>query len=88
MIRPRIGHFVYSTTEKRVMTNDLRAFAEISPVALSELNGAERGITGVVFGALTVDGRVDVEFTSLFVMTAKEYGFEGWFLAMSFFSRR
>ncbi|XP_051473617.1 copper homeostasis protein cutC homolog isoform X4 [Apus apus] len=48
MIRPRGGDFLYSDREVEVMKADIR---------LAKLHGAD----GLVFGALTEDGRVDTE---------------------------
>jgi copper homeostasis protein len=50
MIRPRDGGFVYSGAEINAMTRDI------------ELAG-KRGIAGIVTGALTADGRVDIAQT-------------------------
>lgn len=47
MIRPRIGSFVYSDDELRVMSLDIEAFAE-------------EGVEGFVFGCLTTDGMIDM----------------------------
>lgn len=49
MIRPRVGDFLYSTNELGVMVEDIRAFKEAG------------GVRGFVVGALTKDGRVDIE---------------------------
>ncbi|NXQ31174.1 CUTC protein, partial [Alaudala cheleensis] len=48
MIRPRGGDFLYSDREVEVMKADIR---------LAKLHGAD----GLVFGALTEDGRIDTE---------------------------
>ncbi|NXJ71657.1 CUTC protein, partial [Rostratula benghalensis] len=48
LIRPRGGDFLYSDREVEVMKADIR---------LAKLHGAD----GVVFGALTEDGRIDTE---------------------------
>jgi len=50
MIRPRIGDFVYSENEVLVMTEDIEQFAKCR-------------VQGVVFGALTRTGAIDVELT-------------------------
>ena len=46
IIRPRGGDFLYSELEYRTMLDDVRACREA-------------GVVGVVFGCLTVDGRID-----------------------------
>ncbi|MEE6486325.1 hypothetical protein FKM82_014573 [Ascaphus truei] len=48
MIRPRGGDFLYSDREVEVMKADIR---------LAKIHGAD----GLVFGALTEDGRIDTE---------------------------
>ncbi|KAF8665333.1 hypothetical protein AX16_000352 [Volvariella volvacea WC 439] len=48
MIRPRTGDFLYTDTEVDVMIEDIRACKKY-------------GVRGIVFGALTEEGRVDVE---------------------------
>jgi len=50
MIRPRVGDFLYSKDELAVMLEDIRVFKDLG------------NIRGFVVGALTKDGRVDVEF--------------------------
>ncbi|KIL71555.1 hypothetical protein M378DRAFT_114782 [Amanita muscaria Koide BX008] len=50
MIRPRTGDFVYSEEEIAVMLEDIRIFKKF-------------GVRGVVIGALTPEGRVDLEST-------------------------
>ncbi len=49
IIRPRGGDFLYSETEQDVMLRDVRMVKQI-------------GVDGVVFGALTADGDVDMPF--------------------------
>ncbi len=51
MVRPRGGDFVYSAAELRVMRADVRAIAALA--------GASPVRVGIVFGALTADGRID-----------------------------
>ncbi len=48
LIRPRSGDFVYSDEELRVMIRDIEACRKL-------------GVNGVVFGALTPDGDIDME---------------------------
>ncbi|KAK2461447.1 hypothetical protein APHAL10511_005910 [Amanita phalloides] len=48
MIRPRMGDFVYSEEEITVMLEDIRVFKQY-------------GVRGIVAGALTAEGRIDVE---------------------------
>ncbi len=48
LIRPRSGDFVYSDAELRVMIRDIEACRKL-------------GVNGVVFGALTPDGDIDME---------------------------
>jgi copper homeostasis protein len=57
MIRPRGGDLYYSASEFDIMASDLRVAKGL-------------GADGVVFGLLTVDGRVDVERTSRLVELA------------------
>ncbi|GBE83111.1 hypothetical protein SCP_0501580 [Sparassis crispa] len=54
MVRPRTGDFLYSQAEFDVMVEDIRVFKEF-------------GADGVVFGILTLDGRIDIERTALLV---------------------
>jgi len=58
MIRPRGGDFVYTRTEFDVMRQDIRDAQELEA-------------TGVVFGLLTDDDRVDVERTRMLVELAR-----------------
>lgn len=59
MVRPRVGDFKYSQTELEVMIEDIETFKDI-------------GVLGVVFGILTVGGRVDVERTKWFDTSSNE----------------
>lgn len=48
LIRPRSGDFVYSDAEMRVMIRDIEMCRKL-------------GVNGVVFGALTPEGEIDIE---------------------------
>jgi len=80
MLRPRVGHFVYSAFEKRVILADLVAFASISPP--TRVNTTAR--LGIVFGALTVNGKVDTEFAAEVVGKARECGIQGLYFLNNF----
>ena len=58
MIRPRGGDFLYSDEEFQTMLQDIA-------------HARRAGATGVVFGILTADGRVDVERTRALVEAAE-----------------
>ena len=68
MIRPRVGDFVYKQEELDVMSEDISALAET-------------GITGVVLGALEVNGMVDVQTTRKLVNKAIGKRLQGPYLA-------
>lgn len=51
MIRPRLGNFIYDDDEIGTMKQDIIEFKKM-------------GVDGVVFGTLTVDGRVNIDHAS------------------------
>ncbi len=57
LIRPRAGDFVYTPAEVKVMTDDIRS-------------AMAAGASGIVAGALTPDGKVDVQACSAFIEAA------------------
>lgn len=58
MIRPRGGDFVYSADELAIMQEDISLCKEL-------------GVSGVVFGILTRDGKIDRQRTGLLVGLSK-----------------
>ncbi|MBQ2326588.1 MAG: copper homeostasis protein CutC [Clostridia bacterium] len=58
MVRPREGGFIYDEAEKRIMLLDAQA-----------MTGA--GADGIVFGALTKDGKIDVDFCRRIIEAAE-----------------
>jgi copper homeostasis protein len=58
LVRPRGGDFVYSADEEDVMTRDIRA-------------AREAGADGVVIGALTPSGAVDVPRTARLIAVSR-----------------
>ena len=58
MIRPRGGDFLYSDEEFQTMLQDIE-------------HARKTGATGVVFGVLTADGKVDIERTRALVEASK-----------------
>lgn len=61
LVRPRPGGFVYSASEIAVMVSDI-------------VSVVRAGAAGVVVGALTVDGSVDVDATAALVDAARRTG--------------
>ncbi|VDL84399.1 unnamed protein product [Nippostrongylus brasiliensis] len=58
MLRPRGGNFIYTDEEVEVMLEDLRAFKAA-------------GVTGFVFGALTLAGELDESVCAVLLRAAK-----------------
>ena len=58
MIRPRVGDFVYNETEKEIILQDID-FCK------------KAGINGIVFGALTPQGKVDTAFAREVIEAAR-----------------
>jgi len=61
LIRPRAGDFLYENAEIEVMLDDIAHCREL-------------GCDGVVIGALTAEGEVDVEACALFLRAAGDMG--------------
>lgn len=61
MLRPRAGNFVYSEVEKEQTLDDFAALSQT-------------GIAGVVFGALTKEDALDLEFCKAIIDRAKFLG--------------
>lgn len=57
MVRPRFGDFLYTDAEKEVMLAETREWSA-------------RGVEGVVTGALTPDGRLDMPFLREFIVAS------------------
>ena len=57
LIRPRAGDFVYTPAEIEVMTDDIRS-------------AMAAGASGIVAGALTPDGKVDIDACRAFISAA------------------
>lgn len=57
LIRPRFGDFCYSTYEADVIAEDIRTFRQL-------------GVNGVVIGALTPDGELDMKLMERFMKEA------------------
>lgn len=57
MIRPRMGDFLYSDAEKEIMLSDVDMAREL-------------GAAGIVFGALTPKGDIDIAFTEELIRRA------------------
>lgn len=60
LIRPRSGDFIYNQEETDIMVHDISA-------------AAKTGASGVVIGALTPDGDIDISVCRRLVDTAKKY---------------
>jgi len=58
MVRPRCGDFLYTDAEKAIMLDETRAWRDA-------------GVEGVVTGALTKDGALDVDFLRAFMEASK-----------------
>ncbi|MEA3505584.1 MAG: copper homeostasis protein CutC [Bacteroidota bacterium] len=58
LIRPRVGDFVYSNDELNIMLDDIKLCKKL-------------GVNGVVIGALTNDGDIDIDITRKMVAAAK-----------------
>ena len=63
LIRPRGGDFVYTKSETDIMLHDIATAATL-------------GANGVVIGALSHDGTIDTEVSSLLILKAKSLGLE------------
>ena len=63
LIRPRGGDFVYTKSETDIMLHDIATAATL-------------GANGVVIGALSPDGTIDTEISSLLILKAKSLGLE------------
>lgn len=62
LIRPRGGDFLYSEEELEVVKSDIVA-------------AREQGVSGIVFGALTAEGRLDIEVLESIISIARPCSF-------------
>lgn len=63
MIRHRDGGFIYNDMDKEIMLRDIHTFGQL-------------GVQGIVVGAITVDGHLDIDFINTCVKEAHKHAMQ------------